>query len=224
MLAPLTPPFSPCRLALTEKGETPQRLHLPGRDRNSCCRRRLLESCPSAVVLNRRTRPFNRSDGRTPLRPRRHSGGLSTEAHCRFASLRFVPEPSGASVDEESDRGFRSVRGAFQWGGGNKLRGWYLQPKHRDATRVAISFLVSTPATDREGRGALDTVEGCAVKRLLAHICDEGTHPDTMVLTALTQFSCKWRLTVRCSGPGARQAPLSDLALGEHATRLARAD
>lgn len=82
-------------------------------------------------------------------------------------------------------------RGAFQWGGGNKLRGWYLQPKHRDATRVAISFLVSTPATDREGRGALDTVEGCAVKRLLAHICDKETHPDTMVLTALTQFSCK---------------------------------
>lgn len=37
----------------------PQPLQLPGRQRNPCCRL-FTERCPSAVVLNRRTRPFNR--------------------------------------------------------------------------------------------------------------------------------------------------------------------
>lgn len=48
----------------------------------------------------------------------------------------------------------------FCWGGGDESMGWYLRSKHRDATRVARSFWVSTPVRGREDRGALDTIEG----------------------------------------------------------------
>lgn len=61
-----------------------------------------------------------------------------------------------------------------------------MQPKHRDATRVARKLR----GRQRGDRGALDAVEGYAVKAFL-YVCDEKTHPDKMVLTALTQFSCK---------------------------------
>ncbi|XP_069390467.1 protein FAM131A isoform X1 [Paralichthys olivaceus] len=53
------------------------------------------------------------------------------------------------------------------------------------------AFWLSTPARDREDRGALDTIEGCAARRLFLRYRDERTDPDTMVLTALSQFSCK---------------------------------
>lgn len=70
------------------------------------------------------------------------------------------------------------------------LRGWYLQPKHRDATRVARSFLVSTAVRGKEKTEVLFTPLRDALLNCF-YICEVKTHPDTMVLTALTQFSCK---------------------------------
>ena len=61
-----------------------------------------------------------------------------------------------------------------------EVGGGYLQPKHRDATRVAWSFLVS--------RRQLLTAEGL---RCYCYFYIRDENPDTMVLSALTHISCK---------------------------------